>query len=321
MFLHKEDYKNIVKGEIKVNVLEVKDVYKKLGKREIIKGISFSVQEGEIFGFLGPNGAGKTTTIRMLVGLISANKGSISIAGHDIKKERVKALSNVGAVVENPEMYTYLSGRKNLMQIAAIRKVPKKDVEEIIELVELKDRIDDKVKKYSLGMKQRLGLAAALLSKPRLLILDEPTNGLDPTGIMDFRDIVKKAAKETNTAVFISSHILSEIQQLCDTVAFINDGRIQSVESIKEGQLERKTETVVIVTQEMSQCSEVLKTLKFVHNIDLKENNIIISCDKNSTSEIIFALAGKKIAVEEVYKKHKELEERYMELVEGGIRE
>ena len=207
-----------------MNVLEVKDVYKHLGKREIIKGISFSVKEGEIFGFLGPNGAGKTTTIRMIVGLIATNKGTITIMGHEISCDREKALSNIGAVVENPELYTYLSGRENLMQIAAIRKIEKKDVEEVIQLVNLKDRIDDKVKKYSLGMKQRLGLAAALIAKPKLLILDEPTNGLDPTGIMDFRDIVRKAAKELKTAVFISSHMLSEVQQVCDTVAFINEG-------------------------------------------------------------------------------------------------
>lgn len=303
-----------------MNVLEVKDVYKKLGRREIIKGISFSVKEGEIFGFLGPNGAGKTTTIRMLVGLIAANKGSISIVGHDIKKERVKALSNVGAVVENPELYTYLSGRQNLMQIAAIRKISKEYVDEIIELVELKDRINDKVKKYSLGMKQRLGLAAALIARPKLLILDEPTNGLDPTGIMDFRDIVKKAARETKTAVFISSHILSEIQQLCDTVAFINDGRIQSVESIKEGQVERKTETVIIVSDEKVKCNEVLQALEYVHDIHVNQEDITVKCDKDTSVDLIFALAGKGVPIKEVYKKHKELEERYMELVEGGIR-
>ena len=195
-----------------MNVLEVKNVRKRLGKRDIIKGIDFEVKEGEIFGFLGPNGAGKTTTIRMLVGLIAPNSGNIIINGHDISKERELALSAVGAVVENPELYTYLSGRENLMQIARVRKIEKSYVEKIIELVGLKERINDKVRKYSLGMKQRLGLAASLITKPKLLILDEPTNGLDPTGIIEFRKIVKKVAKETNAAIFISSHILSEIQ-------------------------------------------------------------------------------------------------------------
>ena len=151
-----------------MDVLEVKGLKKRLGKREIIKGINFSVKDGEIFGFLGPNGAGKTTTIRMLVGLIAPNEGEIKICGKDVQKEKEEALKNVGAVVENPELYKYLSGRENLMQIARIRKVSKEEVEELIELVGLKDRIDDKVKKYSLGMKQRLGLAAALIGEPKL---------------------------------------------------------------------------------------------------------------------------------------------------------
>jgi len=303
-----------------VNVLEVKDVYKRLGKREIIKGISFSVKEGEIFGFLGPNGAGKTTTIRMMVGLIAANRGTITIMGHDISKQREKALSNIGAVVENPELYTYLSGRENLMQIAAIRRIAKKDVEEVIELVNLKDRIDDKVKKYSLGMKQRLGLAAALISKPKLLILDEPTNGLDPTGIMDFRDIVKNAAKELKTAVFISSHMLSEVQQLCDTVAFINNGLIKAVESITGGDIKNDKDTIVVVTKEIEKCEELLKTLSYVHETHRDENSLVVELDEDSTPELIFSLAENKIRVLEVYKKYMGLEERYMELVEGGTR-
>lgn len=301
-----------------MNILEVKDVKKQLGKREIIKGISFNVKQGEIFGFLGPNGAGKTTTIRMLVGLISPNYGIIKIDGHDIKGEREQALNAVGAVVENPELYTYLSGRENLMQIARIRGISKAYVEEIIELVELKDRIGDKVKKYSLGMKQRLGLAAALIAKPKLLILDEPTNGLDPTGIMDFRKIVRKAAHETNTAVFISSHILSEVQTLCDTVAFINNGVIQSVESINGGIVKENTETIILSVKEIEKCREVLKSLNCIQGISFKEDVFKLIIDKNSIPEIIFKLAENKIHIEEVYKKHVELEDRYLEIVEGG---
>lgn len=304
-----------------MNVLEVKDVYKRLGKREIIKGITFSVKEGEIFGFLGPNGAGKTTTIRMMVGLIAANKGTITIMGHEISRDREKALSCIGAVVENPELYTYLTGRQNLMQIAAIRKISKADVEEVIGLVNLKDRIDDKVKKYSLGMKQRLGLAAALISKPKLLILDEPTNGLDPTGIMDFRDIVKNAAKELKTAVFISSHMLSEVQQLCDTVAFINGGLIKAIESITGGDIKQDKDTVVVVTKDIEKCEETLKTLTYVHGSHRDGESLVVELEEDSTPELIFSLSENKIRVTEVYKKYKGLEQRYMELVEGGMRE
>ena len=175
-----------------MKVLEVKGVKKKLGKREIIKGLDLSVNEGEIFGFLGPNGAGKTTTIRMLVGLISPNEGEIVVCGKSVLSEKEQALKNVGAVVENPELYKYLSGRENLMQIARIRKVSKEEVEELIDLVGLKDRIDDKVRKYSLGMKQRLGLATALIGNPKLLILDEPTSDLDKNTTMEIMDLLKK---------------------------------------------------------------------------------------------------------------------------------
>lgn len=303
-----------------MKVLEVNNVYKKLGKREIIKGISFSIKEGEIFGFLGPNGAGKTTTIRMLVGLIAPNSGDISICGHSISKDKVEALANVGAVVENPEMYTYLTGRQNLNMVADIKKIPRKNVEEVIKLVNLSDRIDDKVRKYSLGMKQRLGLASALLSKPKLLILDEPTNGLDPTGIIDFREIVKKAVRETKVAVLISSHILSEVQQLCDTVAFINHGEIKVIESISEGNINNETETLTIVTENTSMAQEVLNGLKIVRQVSQEENTLTVTADRDSSPKIIKELVLKNVDIIEVFKKHNGLEQRYMELVEGGIR-
>ncbi|MDF2880562.1 MAG: bacitracin transporter ATP-binding protein [Clostridiaceae bacterium] len=303
-----------------MDVLRVDNVYKRLGKREIIKGISFSVKEGEIFGFLGPNGAGKTTTIRMLVGLISPNKGTISIMGKEISKEREAALKEVGAVVENPELYTYLSGRENLNQIAAIRKIPKDEISKIIKLVGLENRIDDRVKKYSLGMKQRLGLGAALLSNPKLLILDEPTNGLDPSGIMDFRQIVKKAAAESKTSVFISSHILSEVQQVCDTVAFIDNGVIKSIESISGNNNINGTDTLVLRLKEMKNSMELLKSLDIVVNVKQDNENIIVNIKKDSSPDIIASLVNQNIAIVEAYIKHEKLEDRYMELVEGGRR-
>ncbi|KGN01158.1 bacitracin ABC transporter ATP-binding protein [Clostridium novyi A str. 4570] len=301
-----------------MNVLEVKNVRKCLGKRDIIKGIDFEVKEGEIFGFLGPNGAGKTTTIRMLVGLIAPNSGNIIINGHDISKERELALSAVGAVVENPELYTYLSGRENLMQIARVRKIEKSYVEKIIELVGLKERINDKVRKYSLGMKQRLGLAASLITKPKLLILDEPTNGLDPTGIIEFRKIVKKVAKETNAAIFISSHILSEIQVMCHKVAFINNGVIQSIESIHGDVINNEFENIVLSVKNKEKCKDVLATLEFVSNINLKEGLFKMHVKKGFVPKIVFELAKRDIEIEEIYKSHAELEDRYIELVEGG---
>ncbi len=304
-----------------MNVLEVTGLKKKLGKREIIKGINLSVKEGEIFGFLGPNGAGKTTTIRMLVGLIAPNEGEIKICGKNIQKNKEEALKNVGAVVENPELYKYLSGRENLMQIARIRKVSKEEVDSLIELVGLKDRIDDKVKKYSLGMKQRLGLAAALIGEPKLLILDEPTNGLDPSGIIDFREVVKKAAKEKNMAVFISSHILSEVQNLCDRVAFTNGGVIKSIEDIHDNTMDTELDSLtLIVSSNEEEAVKVLKGIDLVKSASVIDEEIHLIIESGKTSELLGILLNKKIKVEEIFKNRKGLEQRYMELVEGGIR-
>lgn len=303
-----------------MNVLEVKSVKKTIGGKNIIKGIDFCVKEGEIFGFLGPNGAGKTTTIRMLVGLIAPTEGEISICNKSVVKEKEKALINVGAVVENPESYKYLTGRENLMQIARIRKVSKQDIQRLIDLVGLSDRIDDKVSKYSLGMKQRLGLAAALIGDPKLLILDEPTNGLDPSGIFDFRQIVKKAAKEKQMAVFISSHILSEVQTLCDRVAFINHGEIKSVEDIKLHSITTKLESISVITKDNDKAVKILERMNDVQSAKIDNEEIKIIIDKDKDSKVLKELVLSGIEVKEFYQNRNELEQRYMELVEGGVR-
>lgn len=304
-----------------MNVLEVKDVTKHLGSRLIIDNISFEIKEGEIFGFLGPNGAGKTTTIRMLVGLIAPEKGSINILGVSIQNDRVNALKNTGAVVENPELYTYLTGFENMMQLSRIYgNISKERILEVVSLVGLSDRIHDKVKKYSLGMKQRLGLAEALLFEPKLLILDEPTNGLDPSGIIEFRNIVKKAAKERNMAVFVSSHILGEVEQLCDTVAFIDKGKIKSIESIESLSKDASSvyEEIIISTVDIEKCEKAMEALAYVHNFSKKESYIDATIKRGNAPDLIFDLAKDSIRIEELYKKKNNLEERYVEVVEGG---
>lgn len=301
-----------------MRVLEVKNLKKKLGKREIIKDITFSVEEGEVYGFLGPNGSGKTTTIRMIVGLIKQNEGTVEICGKDLERRREEALANVGAVVENPAIYKFLSGRENLMQIARVRKVSKEEVQELIDLVGLKDRIDDKAKRYSLGMKQRLGIAAALLGNPKLLILDEPTNGLDPSGIIEFRELIKKIAREKKVAVFVSSHILSEIEQMCDKVAFLKDGVIKSVE--KMGQSVYGTNKENFVLHHNSDEKEVLAVLKiqpFVDNVSVAHGKTHLVIHEKTSPKLLKVLIGKGIEVEELYRSKDGLEQRYMELVEG----
>jgi ABC-2 type transport system ATP-binding protein len=297
------------------------NISKSLSHKPIVKNISLQVQEGEIFGFLGPNGAGKTTTIKMIVGLIHPNNGSIKIMGKDIQTEREEALSYIGAVVENPELYLYMSGLENLRQLARINKyISQKDIDEVVELVGLKDRIKDKVKKYSLGMKQRLGLAQALLSNPKVLILDEPTNGLDPSGIIEFRNLIKKLVKERNIGVFVSSHMLAEIQQLCDKVAYINNGEIQAIETIvpSEDDPKNNLNTIVLSTTEQEKCSLVLQDLSFIKSSTLKDNLFVIEIEKGLTPQLVFELAKNEIPVEEIYNKKQDLEDRYLEIVEGG---
>lgn len=297
-------------------VLEVNNLSKRIGKREIIKDISFYVNEGEIFGFLGPNGSGKTTTIRLIVDLISSDSGSINIMGKDLKREREEALSHVGAVVEDPKLYSYLSGYENLMQIARIRNIPKDRVEEVISLVGLEKRINDKVKRYSLGMKQRLGLAAALLAKPDLLVLDEPTNGLDPTGIREFRYILKKLAREKNMSVFVSSHILGEVQNLCDVVAFIEDGKITTIETME---MVVKSIDYFLETDVNDVTTEKLESIKGISIIKTIEHGYILELHDESPSKVLKEIISQDIEVMSYARHEKGLEERYSELIKGGI--
>lgn len=300
------------------NVLEVKDVYKSLSKRKIIKGINFEVKQKEVFGFLGPNGAGKTTTIRMLVGLIKPDKGVIKINGFDIQKDFINAIKNVGCIVENPEMYLDLTGRENLIVFSRMFKdIPKERIDKIIEFVGLKERIDDKVKNYSLGMKQRLGLGQAILNKPKLLILDEPTNGLDPQGIIELRNTIKYLVSENGTSVFISSHILSEIQQVCDRVAFINQGVIKSVETTKTLIENNTDEKICLITKEKEKAKNVLYNLYYINNVEEDNEKIIFYCEKDNFSKLIAALGKNNIPIDDINKIHQNLENRFMEIMDG----
>ena len=214
--------------------LAVKELRKTIRGKEIIKGISFELHEGEVFGFLGPNGAGKTTTIRMLVGLIRPTSGTVAICGYDLHRQFPDAIRQIGCIVENPEMYPYLTGWENLEHFA--RMIPGIGADRIMEvakLVGLEQRIHDRVGTYSLGMRQRLGIAQALLGKPKVLILDEPTNGLDPAGIREMRAFIRFLAETEGLSVLVSSHLLSEIQLMCDRVAIMAKGRILAVDTVE----------------------------------------------------------------------------------------
>lgn len=299
--------------------LGVKNVEKKIRGKSIIKGISFKVQKGEIFGFLGPNGSGKTTTIRMLVGLIRPTAGNIEICGYDIQKHTNKALENVGCIVENPELYPFLTGMENLEHFARmLPNVSRNKMNEVVEKVGLHDRIHDRVKDYSLGMRQRLGIAQALLGEPKLLILDEPTNGLDPQGIKEMRSFVRGLADE-GLSVFISSHLLSEIQLLCDRVGIILNGQViheGTVSSLLDESY-RKMYWYVNPVAEGEKVIQGFSDVKITH-VDYDEGLIVTESDEQQVPLLNEALVKNKVKVIRAEWKKPVLEDLFLKLTEGS---
>lgn len=305
-------------------VLAVDNVKKRIGKRLIIKGISFEVRAGEIFGFLGPNGSGKTTTIRMLVDLIKPTEGSIRICGYDVHKEHNEALQYVGCIVENPELYSYLSGWENLEHFARMLPgVGEKRIREVVDIVGMDARIHDKVKTYSLGMRQRLGIAQALLNDPKLLILDEPTNGLDPQGIKELREFIRQLA-ETGLSLFISSHLLSEIQQMCDRVAIISQGEVITVGEVSS-LVDESVSTVVWSALPAETALNVLQSHPEVQSISFTDEagtetgvpKLAALQNPESIPELSRKLMEAGVALHGIEIKHPTLEDLFLKLTEG----
>ncbi|MCT1902415.1 ABC transporter ATP-binding protein [Oceanobacillus sojae] len=214
-------------------IVETKHLTKSFGKEKAVSNLEMKIPKGEIYGFLGPNGAGKTTTIRMLLGLMRPTSGSVQLFGKDMKNNRIEILKNVGSLVENPSYYPHLTAKENLEASRKILNVPKKRIDEVLQQVRLHGVANKKVKGYSLGMKQRLGIAAAMLHQPELLILDEPTNGLDPSGIIEMRQLIQSLPKEYGMTVLISSHLLSEIDQMATRVGVVSKGKMIFQDSIE----------------------------------------------------------------------------------------
>ena len=299
-------------------VLELKNVSKSFGKRKIIDNLNLEVEEGEIYGFLGPNGSGKTTTIKMILRLINSDSGEIKVNGYDTKKQFDKAMDCIGAIVENPDLYKYMSGIDNLRLHARIRNIDEKRIKEVLELVELKGREKDKVGKYSLGMKQRLGLALTLLHKPKVLILDEPTNGLDPAGIKKLRDILKEISHKEGVAVFVSSHILSEMQLMCDRVAVLDNGKIVKVEKISDTN-EEKEEVVEIKVRNIEKAVKILKE-EFNLDVKIENNKINITVRTEKLPEVIKKLAIADTEIQLVIPKEHTLEDIFFDATERGVK-
>ena len=298
-------------------VLEVKNLTKIFSNgRVAVNNITLNVYAGEIFGFLGANGAGKTTAIRMIAGLSKMTEGSVRICGKSIRTQFEEAIRNVGGIVENPEMYKHMTGLANLKYYAGLYPGIHSDrIREVIRLVGMENRIKEKVAKYSLGMRQRVGIAQALLHKPKLLILDEPTNGLDPNGIKEMREFLKNIAHNENIAILISSHILSEMEQLCDTIGIIDNGvmlRVSPIEEIRKG-IEASQKIVIKV--DYPNYSGKLIMNQFKTTVELESNTIVVALPESQIPKITAFLISKGISVYGIVQKTKSLEEVFLEMI------
>ncbi|MGM1046191.1 MAG: ABC transporter ATP-binding protein [Bacillota bacterium] len=310
-------------------VLSVQHVKKKIGRKWIIQDVTFNVRAGEIFGFLGPNGAGKTTTIRMLVDLIKPSEGIIKVCGFDVNRQQEQALRYIGSIVENPEVYTYLTGWENLEHFARMQPGIDEDrIREVVNIVRMDKRIHDKVRTYSLGMRQRLGIAQALLGRPKLLILDEPTNGLDPKGIKEMREFIQRLAGE-GLAVFVSSHLLSEIQLLCDRVAIISRGRVLAVGGVEE-LISGSTGYVVWDLHPADAGDSVLRKLQRCEVMDnpevllddsilagMPQGAVVTRIQEEDTASAVKQLVSAGVEVRGVSRINPTLEQLFLQMTEG----
>ena len=294
-----------------MNILKVKNLSKKYGKKDILKNVSFEINSGDILAFIGPNGAGKTTTIKCILGLASCTEGNVLINGYDIKKDFVKAIERVGCIVESPDVYMYLTGYENIkLQASYYKNIKEEEITRVIKLVGLENRIHDKVSKYSLGMRQRLGIAISLINYPNLLILDEPTNGLDPEGIKELRELLLKLSKD-GMAILISSHNLSELDSFCNRVCIISNGKIieeNSIEEIKKQDDNR-------YRLKIDNTSRLSKTLKIEQIIN--EHYFEVIMDEEEIAQFIKKLIEKDIKVYEVNKEELTLEEAFIKKAGG----
>lgn len=286
-------------------------VTKIISSRALVQDLTLDIPAGQVFGFLGPNGAGKTTTIRMMVGLMSITKGDILIGGHSIRDDYEKASSQIGAIVENPEMYKFLTGYKNLVHYARMMPgISEQRIHEVVKLVGLTDRIHDKVQTYSLGMRQRLGVAQALLHRPKLLILDEPTNGLDPQGIRELRDYLRRLSREEGTTVFVSSHLLSEMELMCDTVGVIQNGKLIDIRQLRTSEGERTFEETAFEVNDVPKAVQLLESIQHrVHG-----TQVIICGDRSTIAEINANFVRGGVQVYGIHPVTTSLEDQFLEM-------
>lgn len=297
-------------------VLDVANVTKKYGERFAVDNVSFQIFEGEIFGLIGPNGAGKTTIIKMITGLATPTTGTVFICGNNIRTNFEKAIANVGGIIENPELYTYMSGMDNLKYFASLYpNVTMDRIKEVVTLVGMEDRIYDKVRTYSLGMKQRVGIAQALLHNPKLLILDEPTNGLDPNGIKDLREFLKRLASREKISILISSHILAEMEQLCDTVGIIDGGKIVEVKTVEQLKKGADMAQKLCIKVDYPNFAGKLVMIKYKVPVYLAGNTIIFEMNEKNVPEVTTMLIKEGVSIFGISTITKSLEEVFTEII------
>lgn len=296
------------------NAIRIKDLRKNLQNREILKGISFDVKTGDIFGYLGPNGAGKTTTIRILLGLFKADSGELEILSRDINDSETRR--KIGFVLDEDGLYDNMTAEENILYYARIYGVQKsgRNISKLLEMVELSDRAGDRIRMYSKGMRQRLALARAMVHGPEILILDEPTSGVDPSGQIEIRNIMKKLASTENKTIFLSSHNLDEVQRICNRIAIIDRGTIRLYGELENLRKEMSKRVFIIKTAQ-SVPEALIDELKHNPGIGLQEvseNELVFSPSGNTEiSDIISSLSKKGIKIEEAIKKEATLEELY----------
>ncbi|WP_249871978.1 ABC transporter ATP-binding protein [Oceanobacillus saliphilus] len=297
-------------------VVKTKGLTKNFGKEKPVTGLDMKIPKGEVYGFLGPNGAGKTTTIRMLLGLMKPTTGTIHIFQKDLRKERVNILKRVGSLVENPSYYPHLTAYENLEALRKILGVPKKKIYEVLEIVRLSDVANKKVKGFSLGMKQRLGIAASLLNNPELLILDEPTNGLDPSGIIEIRQLIKRLPAEYGMTILISSHLLSEIDQMATTVGIVTNGKMIFQDSIEVMRmLSQQKISLKVNNSEQAWRSLLAKGIK----ADYKDDTVLLSEHSNKKiAEAVRTLVQDGFSIYRVEEEKRSLEDIFLQMTRGG---
>ena len=296
-------------------ILKCENLYKNFGKKQILKNVSFEIYSGDILGFIGPNGAGKTTTIKLILGLQGITQGKVEINGYNIENQFEKAIEKVGAIVENPDLYMYLTGYENLKLILNLYdNIDKNRIDEVVKLVKLEKRINDKVSKYSLGMRQRLGIAQAILHKPNLLILDEPTNGLDPEGIKEMRELLINLAQKEKMAILISSHNLAELDNLSTKVFIIKNGEIIETSDIDSIKKESKEDYQVFEVDNTEKVKNILKSA-----IIVDENHFKIDIQKGEIPEIVKLLVKEDILLYKIQKEEISLEKAFFEKTGGNI--